>query len=79
MALGTTHMTITTKANFIPELWGPNIISATERKLVFRNLVWDWSSPVKGKGDTIRAPNVSNMTSNPKVASTQVVLNATTN
>lgn len=76
MALGIDQMTVTTQANFVPELWGPNIIIAAERKLLVRNLVWDWSSPGKGKGDQIHIPNVSNLTSTPKAANTQVVLNA---
>src|SRR3990167_8518924 len=52
MPLGTSQQTTTTGANFIPELWGPGVIAATESKLVFQPLCWDWSRPVKGKGDT---------------------------
>lgn len=76
MPLGSSQQTITTGANFIPELWGPNVIAATESNLVFQGLCWDWSDPVKGKGDTIHVPGVSNLTSNAKVANTQVTLNA---
>lgn len=78
MPLGSAQMTVTTQANFIPELWGPQVILATEAKLVFRNLVWDWSDGVSGKGDTLRIPNVSNLTANAKAANTQVTLNAPT-
>src|SRR3990167_1950105 len=78
MALGTSQQTITTGANFIPELWGPNVIVATENNLVMDKLVWDWSEPAKGKGDTVRRPNISNMTTNAKAANTEVTLNATT-
>jgi len=76
MALGTDQMTITTGANFIPELWGPNVILAAERKLVLRNLVWDWTASGKGKGDLIHIPNVSNLTVTAKAANAQVVLSA---
>lgn len=78
MPLGTTHQTITTGANFIPELWGPPTIIARENNLVMSKLVWDWSDPAKGKGDTIRIPNVSNLTTNTKAAGSQVTLNAPT-
>lgn len=78
MALGSSHMTITTGANFIPELWGPQVINATERMLVLAPLTWDWSRPGQTKGDTIRIPNVSNLTANAKVAATQVTLNSPT-
>lgn len=78
MPLGTSQQTTTTGANFIPELWGPGVIAATESKLVFQPLCWDWSSPVKGKGDTIHIPGVSNLTSNAKAANTEVTLNSPT-
>lgn len=78
MALGTNQQTITTGANFIPELWGPPVIVATEDNLVFRPLCWDWSDPVKGKGDTIHVPNISNLTSNTKTAGSEVTLNSPT-
>ena len=78
MPLGTAQQTITTGANFIPELWGPPVIVATEDNLVMRKLCWDWSDPVKGKGDTIHVPQISNLTSNTKAANTQVTLNAPT-
>lgn len=78
MALGSDQQTITTGANFIPELWGPAVISATEDNLVFDPLVWDLSDPAKGKGDTIHLPAISNFTANTKSANTQVVLNAPT-
>lgn len=78
MALGSAQMTITTAANFIPELWGPQVILATEARLVLVPLTWDWSRPGQTKGDTIRIPNVSNLTVNAKSANSQVTLNAPT-
>lgn len=78
MPLGTSQQTITTGSNFIPELWGPNVIVATENNLVVRPLFWDWTDPVKEKGDTIHVPAISNLTSTAKAANTQVTLNAPT-
>ena len=78
MPLGTTQQTVTTGANFIPEIWANQVIAATESNLVFQAMCWDWSDPVKGKGDTIHIPGVSNLTSNAKAANTQVTLNAPT-
>lgn len=78
MPLGTAQQTITTGANFIPELWGPEVILAATNNLVFRPLCWDWSDPVKGKGDTIHVPNISNFVTTAKAANTQVTLQAPT-
>ena len=78
MALGAAQQTITTGANFIPELWSPNVIKATEDALVMQPLLWDWSEPAKGKGDTVHVPSISNLTSNTKTANAQVTLNAPT-
>ena len=75
MPLGTSQMTITTGANFIPELWLPKVIMATEANLVFAPLTWDWSEE---KGDTLRVPDVDNLTATAKAANTQVALNAPT-
>lgn len=78
MALGSAQQTTTTGACFIPQLWGPMVVAATESNLVFAPLFWDWSDPLKGKGDRVNIPSVSNLTVNTKSANTQVVLNAPT-
>lgn len=78
MPLGTAQQTITTGANFIPELWGPGVIKATEANLIARKLCWDWFEEGKDYGDTIRFPNISNFTASAKVANTQVTLQAPT-
>lgn len=78
MALGSNQVTTTTGANFIPELWGPQVIKATERNLVFVGLSWDWTEGGEQKGDQKHVPNVSNLTSNAKSANAQVTLNAPT-
>lgn len=78
MPLGTAQQTITTGANFIPELWGPQVIISAQDNLVFRPLCWDWSDPLKGFGDQIHVPNISNFTTTAKAANTQVALQAPT-
>lgn len=39
MALGANHSTITTSANFIPEIWSDETIATYKSKLVLGNLV----------------------------------------
>ena len=75
MPLGTSNQTVTTGANFIPEIWSPLVIKATEANLVLWNRTWDWS---EDNGDIIHSPNVSNLTANTKTAGSQVTLNAPT-
>ena len=38
MALGTSHMTTATGAAFIPEVWSPEVLRATENALVMAPL-----------------------------------------
>ncbi len=78
MPLGTNQMTVTTAANFIPELWALDVIEAAESKLVMANLVERFDDLAAEGGDTIHIPNVSNLTANDKVANTQVTLNSPT-
>ena len=55
MALGTNHVTNTTAATFIPEIWSDEIIASYEKSLVVKPLVRAMSMVGK-KGDTIRVP-----------------------
>lgn len=61
-------MTVTSHANFIPEIWSKEVIKAVEANLVLANLVMRYDSDVANGGDTIHVPNVSNFTANDKVA-----------
>ena len=47
---------------FIPGLWADAIYKYFEERLVFKHLVDDYSSMVKGKGDTIHFPEIAKMT-----------------
>jgi len=76
MALGTDHITrsIVDSGRFIPEVWSPEILRATEAALVMANLVKRYDSMVQDKGDVIHIPQLSNLTANSKTAQTQVEL-----
>ena len=78
MPLGTLQQTTTTGANFIPEIWSPEILRATENALVMAPLVKRFDSMVTGKGDTIHIPNLSNLTATSKSANVSVTLQAPT-
>jgi len=77
MALGTNHVTNTTGATFIPELWSDEIIAAYKQNLVMANLVSKMSFKGK-KGDTLHIPKPTRGTAAIKVAEQQVALQAAT-
>ena len=77
MALGTNHVTNTTAATFIPELWSDEIIAAYKQNLVMANLVSKMSFKGK-KGDTLHIPKPTRGSASAKAASTQVTLQAAT-
>ena len=77
MALGTNHVTNTTAATFIPEIWSDEIIAAYEKSLVLANLVN--RMPMTGKkGDVLNIPKPTRGDASAKAASTQVTLIAAT-
>ena len=55
MGLGTNHVTTTTSATFIPEVWSDEIIAAYKKNLVAANLVKKMNFKGK-KGDTVHIP-----------------------
>ena len=73
MALGTNHVTNTTAATFIPEIWSDEIIASYEKALVIKPLVRAMSMTGK-KGDTIRIPKPDRGNASVKAAETQVNL-----
>ncbi len=77
MALGTSHVTNTTAATFIPEIWSDEIIASYEKSLVVKPLVRAMSMVGK-KGDTVRIPKPDRGTASAKVAETEVSLIAGT-
>ncbi len=78
MALGTGHMTQTTNAVFIPEIWGAKINDFYRAGLVTANFFEDLSEEVSGGGDVIHIPNISEMSANTKTVGSEVTLNAQT-
>jgi len=79
MALGATgtHVTNTTAATFIPELWSDEIVASYKQNLVLANLVN--RMPMKGKkGDTLHIPKPTRGSASVKAAETQVSLIAAT-
>ena len=77
MALGTAHVTVTTAATFIPEIWSDEIVATYKKNLVLANLVKKMSFKGK-KGDTVRIPSPTRGDASVKAASTQVTLIAAT-
>jgi N4-gp56 family major capsid protein len=77
MALGSNHVTNTTGASFIPEIWSDEIIAAYKKSLVAANLFKKMSFSGK-KGDTIHIPSPTRGVASLKAAETQVTLQAAT-
>ena len=77
MALGTNNVTVTTAANFIPELWSDETIAAYKSNLVLANLVTKINHNGK-KGDTLHIPSPTRGSASAKSAGTEVTLIAAT-
>ena len=77
MALGTDHVTVTTAATFIPEIWSDEIAAAYKKSLVAANLVKKMSFKGK-KGDTVHIPVPTRGSAASKTAGAQVTLIAAT-
>lgn len=69
--------TVTTNANFIPELWSDDVIGAYKKNLVIANLVTKINHVGK-KGDTIHIPKPGRGSANAKAATAVVTLNTDT-
>lgn len=77
MGLGTNHVTTTTAATFIPEVWSDEIVAAYKKSLVMANLVKKMSFKGK-KGDTVHIPVPTRGDASAKTAGNQVTLIAAT-
>lgn len=75
MPLGTDHVTITSAANFIPEIWSDEIVAAYKKNLVAANLFKKMSFAGK-KGDTVHLPSPTRGTAAVKSMNSQVTLQA---
>ena len=77
MALGTNNTTVTTSANFIPEIWLMEVIAAYKANNVMRSRV-TLLPHNKKKGDTLHIPNFTRSLATAKAAGSQVTLAAPT-
>jgi N4-gp56 family major capsid protein len=77
MGLGTGHVTTTTAATFIPEIWSDEIVASYKKNLVAANLIKKMNFKGK-KGDTVNIPVPTRGDASEKTASTQVTLIAAT-
>jgi len=66
------NVTVTTAANFIPELWRDAILDYAERKFQIKNQVSDFSSMLSGGGDILHIPKVTEETAAAKSAGSAV-------
>ena len=66
------NVTITTAANFIPEMWRDAILDYAERKFQMRNQVLDFSSMLSSGGDLLNIPKVTEEEAVAKTANTAV-------
>jgi len=69
--------TATDAEEFVPELWSDGIYRFFERGTVFKNLVEDYSSLVKGAGDIVNIPQIDLVASADKAINTLVTYDAT--
>ncbi len=77
MALGSNQTTVTTSANFIPEIWSDEVLARYKATLVLGNLVTKVNFKGK-KGDTLHLPVPARGAPSSKAANTQVTLIADT-
>jgi len=73
----TGSVTVTTAANFIPEIWSDEIVAAYKKNLVLANLVMRMNFKGK-KGDTVHIPTPTRGSASAKAAETAVTLIAAT-
>lgn len=72
------NITLTTAANFIPEVWSGDILRHVRSNLVMANLVKRFDSDVKNGGDVIHIPNLAVVAARDKSAGTAVTFDAAT-
>lgn len=77
MGLGSSHLTTTTSAEFIPAVWLNEVRAAREANLVMAKRVKVINHNNK-PGDVLNIPDVSNLTAQNKVNETQVTLQSPT-
>ena len=77
--MATANVTVTTVANFIPEIWSADVLKEKESKLVMAQLVIKkYSEDVKNFGDKVHIDYVKNLTGGDKSEDTDVEFEANT-
>ena len=69
--------TTTTHLEFVPELWSDGIYRFFQRGTIFKNLIEDYSSMVKGPGDTVNIPQIDLVAATDKAIDSLVTYDAT--
>ncbi len=77
MPLGSNHVTTTTAATFIPDIWSDEIVASYKKNLVAANLIKKMNFKGK-KGDVVHIPAPTRGDASEKAANTQVTLIAAT-
>jgi len=72
------NITVTTAANFIPEIWSKDAKIATESNLVMAKLVNRQFEAEMEMGDTLHIPDISDLTAQTKSAGTDVTFETVT-
>src|SRR6185369_5013934 len=73
------NITVTTAANFIPEIWSKEVKLAVESNLTMAKLVVrDFEGDISAAGDTVHIQDISNLSVGNKAASTDVTFEAIT-
>ena len=72
------NVTVSTAANFIPEMWRDAILDYAERKFQLKNQVSDFSSMLAGGGDILNIPKVAQEAAAAKSAGSAVTYSAQT-
>ena len=72
------NVTVSTAANFIPEMWRDAILDYAERQFQLRNQVLDFSSMLADGGDILNIPKVKEETAAAKSADSAVTYSAQT-
>jgi hypothetical protein len=66
-------ISVSEAANFIPELWSTGVLKAVEFAAVIQKRVTrEYEGMIKGGGDTVHIPRLSNLTTRTKSASTDI-------
>ena len=72
------NVTVTTAAVFLPTIWSIETLRAAENALVGAGLVKRYDALVKAKGQTIKIPNISNLSATAKTADADVTTQTVT-